>query len=70
MRASEWIRAAVDDGFARRRKPKQQDGGELTGNELSILRIGNCARTESDSRRPHPLAATLTGEQEGRPIPP
>ena len=37
MRASEWTRAAVDDGFARRRKPKQQDGGELTGNVLSIL---------------------------------
>ena len=37
MRASEWIRAAVDDGFARRRKPKQQDGGELTSSELSIL---------------------------------
>ena len=37
MRESEWIRAAVDDGFAHRRKPKQQDGGELAGNELSIL---------------------------------
>ena len=37
MRESEWIRAAGDDGFARRRKPKQQDGGELSGNELSIL---------------------------------
>ena len=37
MRESEWIRAAVGDGFARRRKPKQQDGGELTGNVLSIL---------------------------------
>src|SRR3974377_925879 len=34
MRASEWIRAAVDDGFARRRKPKQQDGGQLTDNVL------------------------------------
>ena len=36
-RESEWIRAALDNGFARRRKPKQQDGGELAGNELSIL---------------------------------
>jgi len=26
MRASEWIRAAGDDGFARLKKPKQQDG--------------------------------------------